>query len=452
MFRIALSRGSLNGLKRFTVGGANLTPAVLLSTGNLKDTFELAVKCIQKGPNSPKPKKEVDNMMKLQLYSFFKQATEGPVKGDRPGMFNLIERAKYDAWAALGNMSKDDAQKKYIDVVKDVFGGELPRLSAETASKTATTESTKPAADATNATTTANYSGPTYNSLTDVAFRRKRDIPAPKLATVLTSVNEEGVGNITMNRPNRGNAFNFQQWEEFRQAWNYFNANAKARVVILSGAGNSFSTGMDLTVFGEMQSIVSPITCDARKRENGLANIIDYLQDIISAPENCPVPVIAAVHGNCIGGAVDLICAADLRYCTKDAVFCIKETDLAMVADIGTLQRLPKLIGTQRAAELTYTGRNFTGKEAEAFGLVVKAFDTKEEMNQHVNEVASQIAKKSPITIRGVKKTILYARDHTVQDSLHQIKLWNTAYLYSNDLVEAATAIMTKKTPEFKED
>lgn len=447
MFKVVFSQRSLQGLRNSWV----VTPSMKFSSGNLKDSFEQAVKSIQKGPNSPKPKKDVDNMMKLQLYSFFKQATEGSVKGDRPGMFNLVERAKYDAWAALGNMSKEDAQLKYIDVVKDIFGGELPKLS-QTASTTSDASTNSATATAAAIPAAANYSGPSYKSLADVAIRRKRDLPAPNLTTVLTSVDEQGVGRITLNRPNRGNAFNFQQWEEFRQVWNYFNQNASAKVIILSGSGNAFSTGMDLSVFGEMQSIVSDITCDARKRESGIYHIIEYLQDIISAPENCPVPVIAAVHGNCIGGAVDLICAADLRYCTKDAVFSIKETDLAMVADIGTLQRLPKLIGTQRAAELTYTGRNFSGKEAEEFGLVVKAFDTKEEMNKHVSEVATQIAKKSPITIRGVKKTILYTRDHTVQDSLNQIKLWNTAYLYSNDLVEAAMAIMSKKTPEFKED
>jgi enoyl-CoA hydratase len=190
-----------------------------------------------------------------------------------------------------------------------------------------------------------------------------------------------------------------QMWEDLHHAWDIMGGNGHAKVVILSGAGNNFSTGMDLSVFIDFQALLSKESCEGRKRE-AIGHFIDYLQDAISGAENCPVPVIAAIHGQCIGGAIDLICAADLRYCTKDAVFCIKETDLAIVADIGTLQRLPKLIGTQKTAELTYTGRNFSGVEAEALGLVAKSFDTVQEMNAYVEKVASEIAQKSPLTIR----------------------------------------------------
>lgn len=450
MFRIAARQISVKNVVGMKMIPKQVQPRIFFST-NLKETFELAVKSIQKGPNSPTPKKEVDNMMKLQLYAYFKQATEGSCKGDRPGMFDMINRAKYDAWKALGNLSQEEAQQKYIDVVKDVFGGVIPLQSSS--GQTTASSSPAPAQAAPSQTAESpNYSGPVYKSFKDVVFQRKANPVAPNFQTVLTSVKDNGVGYITLNRPNRGNAFNFQQWEEFRQTFNYFNSNSKARVIVLGGSGASFSTGMDLSVFMEMQSMLADVTCEARKRESGMYNIIQYLQDIISAPEVCPVPVISAVHGNCIGGAVDLICATDLRYCTKDTIFCIKETDLAMVADIGTLQRLPKLIGPQRAYELTYTARNFTGAEAEAMGLVVKAFDTKEEMMKHVNETAELIAKKSPLTIRGVKKTILYTRDHTVQDSLHQIKLWNSAFFFSTDLAEAAVSIMTKQPAEFKEE
>jgi enoyl-CoA hydratase len=430
------------------------------STNNLDETFKLAVKSIEKGPNAPKPKKDVDNMMKLQLYSTYKQATEGNVKGERPGMFNMVDRAKYDAWKSLDNLSKDDAQKKYINIVKDIFGGEIPLKTLNNGPSTSSVSPNSTHADSAAAKiedqhkgALSDFSGPRYSSLEDIALVRKRNLKPPSLKTVLNNIDtKSGVGMITLNRPNRGNAFDFQQWEELRQTFNYFNVAAEPRVIILNGAGNSFCTGMDLTVFMKMQEILNSVECDARKREAGIFNMLNYLQGIISAPENCPVPVIAAIHGHCIGGAVDLITATDLRYCTKDSTFCVKETDLAIVADMGTLQRLPKLIGTQQALELTYTGRNFTGVEAEKLGLVVKAFDSKEEMMNHVTKVAEQIAKKSPITTRGIKKTVLYARDHSVEDSLNQVKLWNSAFMYSNDLVEAAMSIMSKKEPQFKDD
>lgn len=148
---------------------------------------------------------------------------------------------------------------------------------------------------------------------------------------------------------------------------------------------------MDLQVFVEMNTMAGNEKCEGRKRES-LSNIIQFYQDCVSSPESSsPVPVIAAINGFCIGGAIDLITACDMRYCTSDSSFSIKETDLAIVADIGTLQRLPKLIGDSQTRELAYTGRTFSGKEAEALGLVLKCFNNKEEMMDHVNKVAAQI-------------------------------------------------------------
>jgi enoyl-CoA hydratase len=161
------------------------------------------------------------------------------------------------------------------------------------------------------------------------------------------------------------------------------------------------------------------------------------------------VPVIAAINGYCIGGAVDLITACDLRYCTHDAIFCIKETDLAMVADIGTLQRMPKLIGDMQTRELAYTGRQFTGLEAQQMGLVLKSFATNEEMHNAVLFAANSIAAKSPLTIRGIKSTILFTRDNSVRDGLHQIKMHNAAHLMSSDLMEAMRAALSKDTPKY---
>jgi enoyl-CoA hydratase len=207
---------------------------------------------------------------------------------------------------------------------------------------------------------------------------------------------------------------------------------------------------MDLSVFTTMQSKLATIECESRKREV-LLTIIEYLQSTINGAEAMKIPVIAAVTGHCIGAGIDLICAADLRYCTQNTKFCVKEIDLAIVADMGTVQRLPRLIGYQRAAELCYTGRVFTGKEAEEMGLVMKAFESETALQTHVQQVAETIAKKSPITIRGLKEGLLYTRDHTINDSLKQVQYWNAAMLMSSDAVTAAMALFQKQSPDFED-
>ena len=268
--------------------------------------------------------------------------------------------------------------------------------------------------------------------------------------TIALKMSEQAPGVLTvqLNRPTRANAINMEMWQDLRDVFSGIEADHRVKAVILTGNDKSFSSGMDLSVFAEMQQIAMLESCEGRRRE-ALSNFIQYLQDCISAPENCCVPVICAVSGHCIGGAVDLMTATDLRYCTDDASFSIKETDLAMVADIGTLQRMPKIVGDQITRELAYTGRTFDGKEAETMGLVLKSFATASEMQDHVEKTAAAIAAKSPLTIRGIKKSILFARDNpNVRASLEQIKLWNAAHLFSNDLMAALTS--KKGKPEFK--
>lgn len=239
-------------------------------------------------------------------------------------------------------------------------------------------------------------------SIEKVAYpRRQRNVESLTLETIgiKKSAKNSGVLNMTLNRPSRGNAFNMQMWHEFREAFMTIEGDNSVRVVVLAGNSASFSTGMDLSVFSEMQGMAMSEPCEGRRRE-ALVNFIQFLQDAISSPEICSVPVIAAISGHCIGGAVDLITACDIRYCTDSSSFCIKETDLAMVADIGTLQRLPKIIGDQETRELAYTGRTIGGKEAERLGLVLQSFNTEDLMMEHVEKTAAKIADKSPLTIR----------------------------------------------------
>lgn len=228
------------------------------------------------------------------------------------------------------------------------------------------------------------------------------------------------IASIKLSRPKTQNAFNMPMWNEVYDAFWCASADPDVRVVILSGAGGNFSSGMDLAVFQEMKALAAAEACEGRKREQVFRSI-EFFQRSISAPEMCSKPVLCAIEGNVIGAGVDLITACDLRFCTKDAKLSVKEVDLGIVADVGTMQRLPNLVGDQRARELTYTGRAFSGVEAVSYGLCLESFASAEQMMDHVQSVAVTIAAKSPLTIRGIKRTSLYTRDHPTVDALNQV-------------------------------
>ena len=164
------------------------------------------------------------------------------------------------------------------------------------------------------------------------------------------------------------NAMNWRMWKELKESFEVVNKDPSVRCIILGSTSNHFSTGMDLSVFAEMVQSHHKEKCPGRAREK-LENTIDFFQSTCTGAEACNVPVICAIDGNAIGGAVDLLTACCLRYCTKQANFSVKEIDLAIVADVGTLQRLPNIVGEQRTRELAYTGRHFNGEEAMNLGL-----------------------------------------------------------------------------------
>ena len=257
------------------------------------------------------------------------------------------------------------------------------------------------------------------------------------------------IATITLNRPEKANAMNLAMWHEIRQAFKWVDATPEARVAILQGEGKAFTSGIDLQMMMGMGDQIQN-DCEARTREN-LRQVILDLQDTLTSLERCRKPVLAAIHGACIGGGIDMITCADMRYCSSDASFSIKEIDIGMTADVGTLQRLPKLIGEGMARELAYTGRKFDATEALAMRLVNRVFDSREALQAGVREIAASIAAKSPLSIRGVKEMITYARDHSVADGLNYVATWNAAMLLSNDLQEAMMANMGKRKPEFKD-
>jgi enoyl-CoA hydratase len=190
--------------------------------------------------------------------------------------------------------------------------------------------------------------------------------------------------------------------------------------------------------------------CDARSHEK-LRRVIVDLQDVVLAIERCRKPVVAAIHGVCLGGGIDVVTACDIRHCSADAVFSVKEIDVGMTADLGTLQRLPRLVGEGMARELAYTGRNFGGREARDIGLVSRCYDTPAELAAGVAELAATIAGKSPLAVRGCKEMITYARDHAVADGLNYVATWNAAMLISADLGEALGAARERRRPEFRD-
>ena len=273
-------------------------------------------------------------------------------------------------------------------------------------------------------------------------------INAPKLTTLELSLDNQ-IAHVGLNRPEKANAMSRELWRELRSAFEWIDATPEARVAIISGEGAHFTSGIDLAMLAGVADEVDD-DCEGRKREK-LRRVILDLQDTLTSLERCRKPVIAAVHGACIGGGMDLICCADMRYCSAEAFFSIKEIDMGMTADVGTLQRLPKLIGDGMARELAYTGRKFSADEAKVMGLVNRVFATPEALMTGVQEIAANIAAKSPLAIRGTKEMITYARDHSVADSLNYIATWNAAMLMSADMQEAMMAGMQKAVPDFRD-
>ena len=268
-------------------------------------------------------------------------------------------------------------------------------------------------------------------------------------ATTIALDREGPVAVLTLNRPDKANAMDWAMWQELRRAMQWADAEPTVRAVILRGEGANFTAGIDLELLGSVRQEIAD-ACDGRMREK-LRRLILDLQDSLTSIERCRKPVLAAIHGHCIGGGVDLVCACDMRYCSSDATFSIKEIDVGMTADVGTLQRLPKLIGEGMVRELAYTGRAVAGQEAKEIGLVNHSYASAGMLFHEVAKIAATIAKKSPLSIRGIKEMVNYARDHSVADGLNYIATWNAAMLMSEDLTEAMTAARAKREPKFRD-
>lgn len=263
------------------------------------------------------------------------------------------------------------------------------------------------------------------------------------------------VATVWLDRPDARNALAPQFWVEFPAVIEALGRDPQTRAIVVAAKGQAFTVGIDLKAFGPifMNGGVDPTEAHQPTSDVGRRVVmyerIKLMQHTFTSLAACPKPVIAAVHGYCIGAGIDLITACDIRYAAADSTFSVRETKIAMVADVGTLQRLPKIIDPGRAAEIVYTGRDFDATEALDMGLISRTAPDAEAVMAAALELAHEISANSPLAVQG-SKAVLAARDgKTVDEHLDYVALWNAAFIQSNDFTEAAMAFLQKRPPEF---
>lgn len=254
------------------------------------------------------------------------------------------------------------------------------------------------------------------------------------------------VVHLIMNRPDRSNAMSPDFWRDLPRHLDTLGRDETVRCAVISGEGRNFTGGMDLSAFADIARLFDN---EPGRAAYAMREVILNLQDAFNAIERARFPVIAAIHGACIGGGIDLITACDMRIASSDAFFAIEEIHIGMAADVGTLQRLPKLIAPAIAAELAYTGRRFWAEEAKGFGLVSAIHADRQAMLAAALDLARSVAAKSPLAIAGIKRNLAYARDHSVADGLDYIAAWNAGMLRPGDLMAAVQAKMAKRDAAF---
>ena len=263
---------------------------------------------------------------------------------------------------------------------------------------------------------------------------------------------ENHISNLVLSRPNELNTMSRDFWVELGDVLEEINRDSEVRVVVMSSTGKHFCAGMDLNAFSNgVDNIPDDKKPDHARIGEAVYRVAKELQEYISTLEKIRVPVIAAIHGGCIGGAVDLVTACDIRLASDDAFFCIQEINIGMAADVGTLQRLPKIIPDSKMREMAYTGRRMYAGEAKETGLVSDTYKSQEDMLKAANSLAKEIASKSPVAIYGLKAVMNYSRDHSVSESLEYNALWSGAMLSQKDMTEAMTANIEKRDASFND-
>lgn len=269
----------------------------------------------------------------------------------------------------------------------------------------------------------------------------------------LTIERDAGVALLWLDRPEKLNALHRPLWDAIPAAVAGLDADPEVRVIVLAGRGKAFCAGIDLldhaaalagggAISGRGESPVG--------RRRALYDDVRRYQRTCSSFANTNKPVVAAVHGACIGGGMDLITACDIRLCSADAVFSVRETKIAMVADVGSLQRLPRIVGDGAARELIFTGRDIDAARARDIGLVNDVLPDHESLFARARQLAQEIAANSPLAVQGSKQVLGFPVRREVDASLDYVALWNSAFLHSDDLTEAMRAFMEKRQPQFR--
>ena len=260
---------------------------------------------------------------------------------------------------------------------------------------------------------------------------------------------KDKVAHIQLKRPEAFNTMTREFWNELPAIVNQINDEAKARAIVISSTGKHFSAGMDLSVFTDGQGVSGGRGEVGRSRLALRAEAM-RLQKSFSCLDEARMPVLMAIQGGCVGGAVDMSTCADMRYATTDSFFVIQEINLAMTADVGTFPRLCHLLPQGLVRELAYSGRRLPARRAYELGLVNELFDSQEQMLKHVLELAAEIATKSPLAVHGSKVIINYARDHSIKDGLDYIATWQAGMFNPTaDMFESFKAKQEKRTPVY---
>ncbi len=257
------------------------------------------------------------------------------------------------------------------------------------------------------------------------------------------------IAHIRLNRPEKRNALAADFWAEFPETIREIDGRSKARVIVISSTGPIFCAGIDLSMLAG--GVAGGLDKNDPAYGAAFLSKVKYLQDTFTALESCRLPVLTAVQGGCYGAGVDMITAADLRYCTQDAFFTITEIDVGMTADVGTFPRLLNHLPEGLVRELAYTGRKMDANEAKHYGLVNKVYVAQDDMLKGVMDIAGQIAAKAPLAVYGCKTAITYGRDHKTEEALAQIALWNASFLNPSEMMEAIQARAQKRSGNFKD-
>lgn len=254
------------------------------------------------------------------------------------------------------------------------------------------------------------------------------------------------IGVIWLNRPEKRNALSADMWADLPRAADSLSGDTDVRVIVVAGRGSAFSVGIDL----QMLSSLIPEAESEAARRMALYSKIKELQASLNALADSPKPVIAAIHGYCLGAGIDLATACDIRLASSDSIFGVRETGMGLVADVGTLQRLPTIVGPGHVAEMVYSGRDIDAARALRIGLVNDVYPDSDSTMDAALELASAIASNSPLVVQGAKRILRAGEGRTVAEGLDYVAVWNAAFLLSDDLNEAMTAFVEKRKPDFK--